>query len=100
MNKVIKYILIVVAIIATLIIGLNLYLYSNQKIEVSSFKGYYHELAKQCEQKSSFGCCIASVRAMENGNYRLSENNICDDSFTPNVMRCIDSFKWCEPVKK
>lgn len=100
MNKVTKYILIVAALIATLIVGLNVYPYFNQKIEVSGFKGYYHELAQQCEQKGSFGCCIASVRAMESGNYKLSENNICAEGFAPNMLRCIDTFKWCEPIKK
>ncbi|TSC95541.1 MAG: hypothetical protein Athens101410_495 [Parcubacteria group bacterium Athens1014_10] len=100
MKKITKYVLIVAALIVALIIGLYLYSFFSKKVEVSNFKGYYGELAKQCEQKSSYNCCIASVRAMTNGNYKLSENNTCENGFKPNMLMCIDSFKWCEPITK
>jgi len=100
MRKTIKVILIVVALIVAFIIGINLYSYGKKRVEVKSMPDYYQTLAEQCLQKSSYGCCMASVRAMKNGNYKLSENNTCGDGFAPNMMRCIDSFKWCEPVKR
>ena len=100
MKKLIKIVLIIVALIVALIVGINLYSYLSKRVEVKKFPDYYQSLAEQCLQKSSYECCIASVRAMENGNYKLSENNKCEDGFTPNLMECIDSFKWCEPIKK
>ena len=100
MKKLTKIVLIVGALIVAFIIGLNGYIYLNKKAEVSSFKNYYSELAKQCEKKTSFSCCIASVRAMKNGNYKLSENNNCGEGYRPMGLECIDSFTWCEYIKK
>lgn len=71
-----------------------------EKVEISSFEDYYGDLAKQCEQEASFGCCIESVRAMKDGNYKLIKNDTCGDGFMPSMLKCIGSFKWCEPIKK
>lgn len=75
-------------------------MYFNRKIEISNFRDFYKELAKQCEHQTSFSCCISSVHAMEDGNYMLSKNNVCPTGFTLNMIRCADSFKWCEPIKR
>lgn len=100
MKKSIKVILIVMALIVAFIIGSSIYGYLSKRFEINRLPVYYRELAEECLQKSSYGCCMASVRAMYNGNYKLSENNTCEDGFTPNMMKCIDSFKWCEPIKR
>lgn len=101
MKKLIKVVLIAVALVVVCILSLNAYVYLGKKAEVSSFKdSYYGVLARQCENKASFNCCMASVRAMKNGNYKLSDNNTCSDGFTQNMMKCISTFKWCEPINK
>lgn len=100
MKKFIKIILIVAAIITASIIGLNFYRYQKKLAEIKNLPDYYQELAEQCLQKSSYGCCISSVRAMKDGDYRLNENNTCKDGFTLNMMKCVDSFKWCEPIRQ
>ena len=71
----------------------------SEKIEINRMSIYYKELTKECPQKGGYGCCIASVRQMENGNHKLSENNTCEDGFRLNMLKCIDSYKWCEPMK-
>ena len=97
-----KKLIIIVLITTTLIIALLIsgYLLFGNKSEVSKFSGQYRKLAQQCLQKESFGCCIASVHAMANGNYKLMQDNKCEDGFTPDMLLCIDSFKWCVPIKK
>ena len=100
MRKTIKFILIVVALIVAFIIGVNLYGYAKKRVEIQSMPDYYQALAEKCLHKSSYGCCMSSVRAMKNGNYTLSENDTCGDGFRSNVMKCMDSFQWCEPVKR
>jgi hypothetical protein len=61
----------------------------------------YKALAKACNKSS---CCLASVRAMEEGNYLLDEGKTfkettCPGGYKPSMMKCIDSYRWCEPIK-
>ena len=58
---------------------------------------YYQNLAQQCESKTSLGCCLASVKTMQSGNYQLASQGKCPDGYKPNTMLCIDSYHWCEP---
>lgn len=60
---------------------------------------YYKELAKKCEEKGGFTCCISSVNAMEEGGYELEPETGCPHGFQVNMLRCVDSYKWCEPIK-
>ena len=87
-------------IIVALIIGLNLYGYLSKRAEIKKFPDYYQSLAEQCLQKTSYGCCIASIRAMENGSYKLIPKTGCQEGFRGNGLECIDSFGWCEPITK
>lgn len=58
---------------------------------------YYQGLAKQCELKQSVGCCLASVNAMQAGSYQLPINGKCPDGYDREMMKCIDSYQWCQP---
>ena len=63
----------------------------------------YKVLAKECKKKLSVECCLASVRAMELGQYLLDTGKTfgettCPDGFQPNMMRCPDSYRWCIPA--
>ncbi|MFH0754346.1 MAG: hypothetical protein V2A70_07260 [Candidatus Omnitrophota bacterium] len=47
---------------------------------------------------------MASVRAMEKGQYLLDtgksfKETTCPDGYEPDMMKCLDSFRWCMPVK-
>ncbi|MEI8360843.1 MAG: hypothetical protein WCG01_01835 [bacterium] len=101
MKKLTKIVLLVGAIIVASAVGLYVVTHLNKKVEVTSVGDYYDELAKKCESKNKYDdCCISSVGAMKAGNYKLSENNICGDGYVRNEMKCLDSYQWCEPIKK
>lgn len=100
MKKSTKVVLIVATLIVALTIGPYLLMFAYKKITVFTFDKDYRDLARQCEQRNGFGCCISSVSAMEKGNYKLSDNGKCGDGFSPNAMLCFDSFGWCEPIRK
>lgn len=61
--------------------------------------GYYRDLDRRCETRSSVGCCKSSVEAMRRSGYRLAENDLCPKGQSRNMMRCADSFRWCEPPR-
>jgi hypothetical protein len=66
--------------------------------EWTKINNYYANLAEQCKNKQSKGCCLSSVTAMEKEGYTLAENDICPKGFKINQGLCIDSFVWCEPA--
>ena len=95
-----KKIFIVSAIILILAIIIGVaYFYMNHKPDISGFSDYYKTLAKECESKQSYGCCMSSVNDMAYGNYQLAPETGCPEGFQGNALRCIDTFKWCEPIK-
>ncbi len=55
---------------------------------------YYKQLADQCKGSS---CCLASVDSMYSTNATLSPSNGCPVGTNGNMLRCEDSYKWCEP---
>lgn len=56
---------------------------------------YYDDLYKKC---GSNECCIASVKNMAAGNYKLSETGgRCPDGFQSIGLYCMGSYEWCEP---
>jgi hypothetical protein len=58
----------------------------------------YESLEEECQRRTSRGCCMASFRVIkENGYFLASEGGTCPDGYSPNMMRCIDSYQWCEP---
>ncbi len=63
----------------------------------------YKVLAEDCNKVGSVGCCKASVRRMEKGKYLLDtgksfKETTCPGGYEPDMMRCIDSYRWCVPV--
>ena len=86
----------IIALILVILIWVG-YLNINQKPDNSKLYDYYQTLAKECESKQSYGCCISSVNNMADGNYKLMPDNGCLEGYKPSMLKCIDSFKWCEP---
>lgn len=61
--------------------------------------GYYENLAKECEAKDSYDCCMSSLEQMESNDYQLEPDGGCSEGLTKNQLRCADSFIWCEPTE-
>lgn len=64
----------------------------------------YKALAEECKKAVSVGCCLASVRAMEEGKYfqdtgKTFQETTCPDAYKPSMLKCPDSYRWCIPVK-
>jgi hypothetical protein len=81
----------------------NINLSDNQNVQnsnTSESQNYYEKLANECKSKQSESCCLASVEAMKQGGYTLAPAEGCPAGYQPNMMRCIDSFRWCQPVEK
>lgn len=61
-------------------------------------ENYYGVLEKKCNDNS---CCLASLRVMRENNYKeANENSKCPEGFNGNMMRCITSYQWCEPMEE
>ncbi len=61
----------------------------------------YEALKEACKEKQSVSCCLASVLAMQEGGYMLDEGktfetSTCPQGYKPNMMRCVDSYRWCQ----
>ncbi len=99
MKKIIIILSVIIGLIIVLVVG-SIYFQSIQKQDISELPDYYKNLAKECESKQSYGCCMSSVNNMADGNYILAPENGCPDGYQGNMLECIDSFKWCEPIQK
>jgi hypothetical protein len=98
MIKITKYSIIAIVVIGTLAAGYGIYSFAKTgNSEVSA--NYYDKLEEECNMKSSPDCCKASVARMREGNHKLTENESCPNGYESNILRCIDSYKWCEPKK-
>ena len=75
------------------------YLFIEREYEIYRLPDYYKELAKECKKTDGFGCCITSVNAMEAGGYKLVPKEGCQQGFQENMFKCIQSYKWCEPIE-
>jgi len=102
----IKKVLIIIVIFFGAIIlfgvGYDLFKDWSLKKEINSYPDYYKQLAEKCESNSGNigpGCCISSVRDMVIGNYKLEPENGCPEGYQRNMLKCIGSYKWCEPIK-
>ncbi len=106
-KKILIIAIVVLGLIATSIYILvtsenNSRLIENQNIQntdVDNTQNYYNELANVCKAKQSEGCCLASVEAMKASNYRLVPQEGCPVGYQPNMMQCIDSYRWCQPAE-
>jgi hypothetical protein len=96
-NKVYSKIgLIFILIFAVLFLGSIFYLFNklNKTKTKDSVKTYYEILKEGCDNE---GCCLSSVKFMEEGNFTEAKDGSCPDGFKSNMLRCISSYKWCEP---
>ena len=86
---------IFLATIILIILIVFLYFYNKDKVNIESLD-YYKYLAKECEQKENYDCCISSVKIMAEGNHKLVPEAGCPEGYQINTLKCIDSFQWCE----
>lgn len=95
--------LIVVGVYVFVMPKSNSELGNNQNIQnttTGDVENYYDKLASDCKSKQSESCCLASVEAMKQGDYTLVPQEGCPAGYQPNMMRCIDSYRWCQPAEK
>ncbi len=58
----------------------------------------YPELIKRCNENS---CCVSSAKHIQqNKGFVLKEDATCPENYQRDMLKCISSYKWCEPVKK
>jgi hypothetical protein len=57
---------------------------------------YYLKLEKQCDGN---GCCLTSLRGMIAARSKLA-NGTCSKGYRKNMLRCIDTYVWCEKIEK
>jgi len=57
----------------------------------------YQNLAQQCKNGIGLECCLASVEVMKASNYQLTSAGKCPDGYKTNIMRCQESYQWCQP---
>lgn len=70
------------------------------KKEISNLPEYYQNLVKSCDPNLANHCCWETALMMAKYGYKLAENNQCPDGFQENMLKCIGSYVWCEPIKK
>ena len=114
-KKILKIVLIVIILIIILVAGFAGYFYLKREYDISKLSDYYQNLAEKCKEskelgisRSSFNCCLKSVKTMAEGNFKLpylpypgevSPKSECSEGFGINMLRCEGSYDWCEPVK-
>ena len=93
-------------LIVPLLIGATILLaaiLTTKKISDSMLLGkdasYYQNLFKECESKNSFSCCDNSLAQMIVGNYKLEPSEGCPTGTQRNLLKCEDTFVWCEPIQ-
>ncbi|NOQ68389.1 hypothetical protein GQ568_03030, partial [Patescibacteria group bacterium] len=78
----------------------------NKIVKLVNQETYYQKLVKDCEKfkksklSTDYDCCLQSVEAMKNGNFRLASKNECQKGFQANSFWCGGSYNWCEPIRK
>lgn len=90
-------IIMIVALIFLVILG-GCSKTSEADNEISQWPDYYREIANTNDCKES-PCCMSGLRRMVENNYLLAdENENCPEGFKPNMLLCIDTLIWCEPI--
>ena len=77
--------------------------YSKNKVSNQTVKpvnqeteNYYNLLEKKCNGDN---CCLSSLKTMRANNYKEADKNgNCPEGFFMNMMKCITSYQWCEPI--
>ena len=57
---------------------------------------YYRHLSRECLKKGSVSCCMTSLRRMMAHHSREVPPQGCPEGYVPNMLRCVDSYRWCE----
>lgn len=99
MKKIVKIVLIVIILIIILAAGFVGYLFLKRESDISKLPDYYQNLAKECESKDGYACCMVSVRMMAGGNHKLEPETGCQTGYQLNMLKCIGTFRWCEPIE-
>lgn len=55
---------------------------------------YYDQLESRCDSS----CCEASVERMRQARATVQPSGGCAAGETADMLRCIDSYRWCEPA--
>lgn len=87
----VKGIIISVGIVIALLLLLTLF----KRDELQPADGDSYALLRQ--QCDGDGCCLESVDRMEEGGFAFSEDGSCPEGYSPNMLRCVNSYSWCEP---
>ncbi|MFW6024725.1 MAG: hypothetical protein ACOCRX_00115 [Candidatus Woesearchaeota archaeon] len=61
----------------------------------------YVELQEQCRSSEDTNCCLNSLDIMrENEYFLMHEEYGCPEDYSPNMLACISSLRWCEPIEE
>ena len=61
-------------------------------------ENYYNFLEEKCNGDN---CCVSSLKTMRANNYKEADKNgKCPVGFFMNMMKCIASYQWCEPMEE
>ncbi|MFH1520858.1 MAG: hypothetical protein ABID61_04385 [Candidatus Micrarchaeota archaeon] len=91
-----KRTVVLISGLVILVVVLVLVLSSNKQNDEPELLEYYQKLAEQCESKGSYSCCMASVNDMADNNYMLEPATGCPDGYQRDLLKCEDTFVWCE----
>lgn len=90
-------------LMVTLICVVGLVYFNDQAVLQSDYlkqtkddQMYYRHLSRECLKRDSVSCCMTSLRRMMAHHAREASPEGCAEGFQPNMLRCIDSFRWCE----
>lgn len=73
--------------------------YQHKILEVGSGQNDYDKLVSECKRKQDEGCCLASIEVMKSGNYMFAPQGGCPPGYQQNMMKCVDSYRWCQPAE-
>ncbi len=105
MKQILKIMLILAIILVVTLVGCSIDTEESQEdtaeSEMSQWSDYYKEIFNEkCKDKPTSECCIAGLRDMAKNNYLLAdENEECPEGFKENMLLCLGTLIWCEPIK-
>ncbi len=97
-----KILIVIITIFGAIILfgfGYDFYKDWALKNKINNYSDYYKQLIEGCKSKNNQSCCISSVQYMQNGNFKLAPKSGCPEGFQKDMLKCIDSYKWCRPIK-
>ncbi len=109
-RKFIKIIIVIIAVLVLICVASFLIItfrekseIKKQESEISGWSEYYRKIAEEkCKKESYYSdCCMVGLRRMAENSYLLAdEDENCLDGFRSEMLLCIDTLVWCEPIKK